>query len=61
MHVWFTNRIKNSHMVRYRRGTENMYKIGTKKSHDHVWYPTMIKIKTRKTKRDSTNSILNLA
>ena len=36
MHVWFTNRIKNSHMVRYRRGTENMYKIGTKKSHDHV-------------------------
>ena len=46
MHVWFTNRIKNSHMGRYRRGTENMYKIGTKKSHDHVWYTTMIKIKT---------------
>lgn len=46
MHVWFTNRIKNSNMIRYRRGTENMYKIGTKKSHDHVWYPTMIKIKT---------------
>ena len=33
-------------MGRYRRGTENMYKIGTKKSHDHVWYTTMIKIKT---------------